>query len=154
MSDVGKKVALKEHGLKPESFRLDIDGKMYKTVEHYFQSKRQPTDDFADKVLQTPTANDAKKLNTKLKKLLKSTLSQQDESKLMLKGLRAKFSQNEDLKKALLSTGYIKLHEGAGRSGGGRWGLRKDKSEGGDELGRLLTIVRSELQTQQQELDQ
>jgi ribA/ribD-fused uncharacterized protein len=57
---------------------------------------------------------------------------------VMLRGLRAKFSQNEDLKKLLLETGDVVLHEDSPTDM--VWGVK-----GEDRLGKLLMQVRSEL---------
>jgi predicted NAD-dependent protein-ADP-ribosyltransferase YbiA (DUF1768 family) len=58
---------------------------------------------------------------------------------IMLEGLRAKFNQDESLKKLLIETGDKKLEE-IGRFNGELW-----TNKGLNLLGDLLAIVRSEL---------
>lgn len=58
----------------------------------------------------------------------------------MLKGLRAKFTQNKQLHKKLLDTGNKILHEHTGRDK--YWGDGGKKKNGKDRLGFLLMKVR------------
>ncbi len=69
----------------------------------------------------------------------------------MLKALRVKFDQHQDLKQKLLSTGDAKLVEASPYDS--YWGnaTRKDGSKGLNKLGILLMKVRSELKKDQEE---
>ena len=62
--------------------------------------------------------------------------------------LRAKFTQNEDLKQLLLSTGELVLEEG-NTWGDTFWGVDAKTREGRNHLGRILMRIRKELQTGQ-----
>jgi len=57
---------------------------------------------------------------------------------VMLTGIRAKFSQNPELKKKLLDSGDSKLHENSPSDM--YWGVK-----GKDKLGKILMNVRNEL---------
>jgi ribA/ribD-fused uncharacterized protein len=61
----------------------------------------------------------------------------------MLKGLRAKFSQNNNLSALLINTKNIKLEENS--SWDSYWGIGKN-GNGKNRMGYLLSTVRSELQ--------
>ena len=62
--------------------------------------------------------------------------------------VRAKFTQNEDLKQLLLSTGELVLEEG-NTWGDTFWGVDAKTREGRNHLGRILMRIRKELQTGQ-----
>jgi ribA/ribD-fused uncharacterized protein len=97
-----------------------LDGKTWRTVEHYFQAQKLRLVD--SELAETFTVEsgtflgtegtglDARKMRkAKLlsKELLKVWDSQKDE--IMVKAWRAKFTQNEEMKKVLLATGESEL---------------------------------------------
>ena len=119
-------------------------GVRYATVEHFFQAaKAHLAGDAATavKILAAASPGKAKYWGRHVKGLDRSAWNAVRVD-TMLKGVRAKFQQNSTLRNALLATGHAPLIEssptddfwGEGREGNGR-----------NELGRLLTQVKSEL---------
>lgn len=111
----------------------------YKTNEHYYQSQK------ASRAVDFFWINDASspflamKAGRSLRKG-KELIDNWDnlKVKIMYEGLKAKFSQNENLKKKLLDTGDAILHEDSPSDM--FWGKK-----GKDMLGKLLMEVRDEL---------
>lgn len=120
-----------------------INGITYKTNEHYFQSKKFSDADFeyALKIINAQTPKQAKSLGRK-----NSTEIRQDWNTsrvvIMYEGLKAKFSQNEDLKKLLLSTKGKELVEN--NKGDAFWGCGRN-GIGKNMQGKLLMKLRDEL---------
>lgn len=119
-----------------------IDGKVWKTVEHYFQHEKFPEDiDLQAKIYSAKTPAIAKRLGqTQSPHFRSDWIDKRNE--IMEKAIRAKFSQHPDLVKKLKSTGNAWLVEkstvddywGCGRSG---CGLNK--------MGHILMKLRNEL---------
>ena len=63
--------------------------------------------------------------------------------------IRAKFTQNEDLKQLLVETGDLVLEEG-NTWGDTFWGVDARTREGSNHLGRILMRIRKELQKEQE----
>lgn len=115
--------------------KMVIDGKEYVTVEHYFQAVKATNDKDHEFVRTAPTPKVAKERGRKI------TLRKDWESvkeTVMLKALKAKFTQHPKLKEVLLSTGDARLHEDSPKDI--YWGVK-----GKDRLGILLMVVRGEL---------
>lgn len=128
-----------------EPFKLaDSNGveKLWPSVEHYFQAMKFPTDpDYREKIRTTPTSEKAKLLGgNKAKKIDPQWDSKRED--VMRKGLYAKFSQNEQLRRLLLSTGERELIEDNPTDG--YWGRGND-GNGKNRLGNLLMELRSQL---------
>ena len=87
-----------------------INGVLYDTNEHYYQSEKAKYDECKDWIINAPNPFLAMKAGRSLRK--KEMKENWDKIKVdvMLKGLRAKF-QNERLKQMLLATGNTPLHE-------------------------------------------
>jgi len=144
-----------------------IDGKKYKTVEHYFQAQKY-ANDLGDnlafmelirtqntggqaKMLANPIKNARYPWQKKIKELRDSfedTIFFDHEEwnkirdKVMLTGLIAKFNQNLHCRQTLLSTGDAILSEHTSRDN--YWGSGGDPNKIG-KLGELLMDVRKEL---------
>ena len=124
-----------------------VNGKEYKTVEHYFHSVKYVEDDAAaEDIRAQPTALEAKKRNTYYRHLKPINLNTWKNRRIiaMKEGLRAKFTQNVALRNALLSTEDKKLQEVPSR-GGGFW----EGGRGENKLGILLMELRDELKDDQ-----
>lgn len=138
-----------------ERARQVVDGLSYPTNEHYYQAMKSADPDIREWIRRAPTAWHAMKAGRALKErditLGWSNSTRPVKLDVMLKGLRAKFSQNPHLKEQLLATGDAILHESP--KGGFKdsfWGNtpKDDGSPGESWLGRLLMQVREELRSE------
>ncbi len=133
-----------------------LDNKEYNCVEQFLMYHKAITfnnNDIAKKILSAKKASEHKALGKTISPF-DGKLWRQMEGKIARKALHAKFSQNEDLRRKLLSTGTKELVE-AGPHWEKIWGagLRlhdkditvKEKWNGKNLLGTLLGEVRDEL---------
>ena len=123
-----------------------VDGHTYNTVEQYFQAQKaalaKDTYHF-NKILQSASPRDARTFGRSVKGLpVAAWNSLRDD--IMLKGVRAKFSQNPSLKALLLQTGDATLIENSPTDY--YWGCGS-KNTGQNKLGQTLMKVRAELST-------
>ena len=112
-----------------------VDGKEYKTVEHFYQS-RKFSGDQAEAVRITLTPDEAKRLAHEFTFDEIEWALVRDE--VMRTGLEMKFNQNPDLRKKLLGTGDARLVEDSLRDA--YWGGILDGSL--NRLGNLLEELR------------
>lgn len=117
-----------------------IDDKSYPTTEHYYQSKKFEGTDYEEKVRLCKTPGDAAKMGRDKSLPLRKDWEQVKDD-VMLKALRAKFTQHLKLKEKLLSTGDRKISEWTKNDS--YWG--EYHSGGQNKLGLSLMKVRSEL---------
>lgn len=123
---------------------LSIDGKTYPSVEHYFQAMKFPTSpEYQETIRTAKTPAKAKTLGSTRDKPLRNDWNQVREQ-VMMKALRAKFSQHPALKQLLLSTGDRKLVEAS--KADSYWGSGRN-GKGKNRLGELLTQLRTELRS-------
>lgn len=120
-----------------------IDGITYKTNEHYFQSKKfsDADMDYAQKVIDAETPKKAKSLGRGNSTNLRPDWNTARVD-IMYEGLKAKFTQNEDLRNLLLSTHKKELIEN--NKADAFWGCGRD-GKGKNMLGQLLMKLRDEL---------
>lgn len=116
-------------------------GLTYQNAEAAFQAQKC-TDEAEKLQFTTLRANEAKQLGERVQR-------RPDWEKVRLAIMenivRAKFTQNEDLKQKLLATGELALE--AGNTWGDTfWGVDAKTREGRNHLGRILMRVRKELQ--------
>ena len=111
---------------------VEIDGKTWPTVEHYFQAMKSRDKAERERVRKAGRPHEAKKLGRKVQ-LRRDWERVKDD--VMHRALLAKFTQHEDLRKVLLSTGDAELHEDSPTDM--YWGCR-----GKDMLGKLLMRAR------------
>lgn len=127
----------KEYGWLSNFHRavMVVDGKPWRTVEHYYQAMKAVDKATQERIRLLESPAEARLEGRRLK-----LREDWDEVKVpyMLRALRAKFSQNPDLRLQLLATGNNTLHED--NPSDLYWGKR-----GNDMLGKLLMKVRSEL---------
>ncbi len=117
-----------------------VDGINYRSTEHYYQSMKTSREDLRQMIRDAPSPYYAKVIGGALRE---NDIIKDWESKrvgVMMKGIRAKFTQNPELREKLLATGETILHEG--NMDDKFWGM-----EGRDMLGKLLMEIRSELKT-------
>jgi len=112
-----------------------IDNKEYATVEHYFQSMKHTGTDLEEKIRLASTPLKAKELAWTRELPPNWPEIKED---VMLRALRAKFSQHSKLADKLIATGNARLHEDSPTDM--YWGVK-----GLDRSGKLLMIVRGEL---------
>jgi len=116
-----------------------IGGKEYKTVEHYYQSRKTDNEEMREWIRNAPKPFLAMRAGRSLRPTDGFRDDWEDIKEfVMLTGLRAKFKQNEILRTKLLNTGSVILHED--NPFDKYWGMN-----GKDRLGKLLMIVREQL---------
>ncbi len=115
-----------------------VDGKVYRTNENYYASKKAADPSVEWWIATAPTPFLAMNAGRSLRKG-KELREDWDKVKVetMLRGLMAKFGQNNILRANLLATGKREIHE---KSAHEFWG-----SGGQDQLGKCLMKVREEL---------
>jgi N-glycosidase YbiA len=117
---------------------IRIGGRVYPTVEHYFQSRKSRSRAKQEQIRGASTPAIAKHLG-------RDCTLREDWEKIkvgvMRRALRAKFRQHSELRALLLSTGDRPLHEDAPFDR--VWGYLG--GEGQDLLGKLLMELRTEL---------
>ena len=118
-----------------------IDGLVYPTNEHYFQSSKFINKEYAERIRLAKTPADAKRLGTSRKYKIHPDWDTR-RIDVMRTAIRAKFTQHEDLKQLLLSTGNSILVEDSPHDY--FWGCGKLKT-GKNMLGKLLMELREEL---------
>ena len=122
-------------------YNEDSDVKfLFATNEHYYQSQKATTDFIKWWIASAPSPFLAMKAGHSLR-------SEQGEFRadwemikdnVMLTGLRAKFTQNPDIRDLLIDTGDVNIHEASPSDR--YWGMK-----GQDKLGKMLMQVREEL---------
>lgn len=120
---------------------LDIDGRVWPTAEHYYQAMKSADQSEQEMIRGLATPKEAKFAGSHL--ALRENWEGMKEW-VMLRALRAKFSQHADLGRMLLATGEAILHEDSPWDT--YWGHAKGK--GLCRLGALLMQVREELKEQ------
>ena len=129
------------------NYPIIIDDEKWFTNEHYFQAQKFVFDrEQYKRIKNTRRPVDAKRLGSRRGggKLRSDWESVKDE--VMLKALRAKFTQHSTLRTVLISTGNAKISEHTEYDS--YWGDGGFKRNGLDKLGKLLMQVRSEIQSQ------
>ncbi len=118
--------------------RETVDGKVYRTNEHYYASRKAVDPTVEWWIANAPTPFLAMMAGRSLRKDKELRADwEKIRVEVMLKGLRAKFAQNNILRANLAATGKRPIHE---RSDHEFWGMH-----GQDQLGKLLMKVRDEL---------
>ena len=124
----------------PSAF--DLDGKRWPTTEHYFQAQKfTATPEYQEEIRLAKTPEKAKSLGASREKPIRADWDQVRED-VMKKALKAKFTQNADLKALLLSTGNRPLVEANPTDS--YWGYGRTK-KGKNRMGILLQQLRDEL---------
>jgi len=117
---------------------IKIDGKRYRTMEHYYQSQKTRNPTLKRWIESAPTPRYAFESGRALRDPDKIKGWEKRRMNVMRKALLAKFTQNKSLGDKLLSTGDAELHEDNERDI--LW-----CAYGKDMLGKLLMEVRSRI---------
>ncbi len=140
MSEISFYLRNEKYGFLSNFHRVQqlVEAKFYRTNEHFYQSKKALDPSVELWISNAPTPFLAMMAGRSLRpgKELRADW-EPVKVEIMLKGLRAKFGQNNILRANLLSTGDNALHEDSNHK---FWG-----KAGQDMLGRLLMQVRDEL---------
>jgi ribA/ribD-fused uncharacterized protein len=120
-----------------------IEGIQYKTVEHYFQSRKFANTDptWAQHVAAARNPTEAKRLGSSRTHSLDPKW-ESIKDQVMYRALHAKFTQHPSLLTLLLSTGNRPLIENAPRDN--YWGCGNNGT-GQNRLGQLLMQLRTDL---------
>ena len=121
-----------------------IDGKVWTSVEHYYQAQKFVAADaaLAESIRTAPTPRLAKTMGSA--EANKGKLSKswdKDRVAVMRRALAAKFRGNRKLREKLIATAPAVLHEDSPYDA--FWGVK-----GEDQLGKLLCELRTELQNE------
>ena len=118
-----------------------VDGVVWPAVEHYYQAQKTLDPVFQQRIHDAATPAEAKALGNSPECVRRADW---DTWKLMAmrKALFAKFTQHEDLRRMLLDTGDMILHENSMEDY--YWGLGAEGT-GLSMLGKLLMALREEL---------
>jgi N-glycosidase YbiA len=135
-----------EHGCFSNFFRsrIFLDGKHWRTTEHYFQAMKYKGTPREEEVRNAKTPAEAANLGRSRKYPLRKDWESVKES-VMREALVAKFTQHAELRAILLGTGDALLVEHTVNDS--YWGDGGDGS-GKNRLGHLLMSVRDELRRQ------
>jgi ribA/ribD-fused uncharacterized protein len=133
---------------------IDVDGKKYQTVEHYFQGMKAETfgdSETFDKILLAKTPKAVKAIGQKVANFDEEKWNSVKDG-IMEMGVRTKFVQHPELRKQLMETGDKLIGEANARDS--YWGIgtsiESDKSgvpskwRGQNKLGKILMNLRSE----------
>jgi len=124
-------------------YPIQLDGRSWPTTEHYFQAQKFIGTPYEEAIRRQPNARGAFDMsrNPSVSHWRRGDWDQV-KNDIMLKCLKAKFTQHKSLKKLLLGTGDKRLIEHT--SNDSYWGDGRDGS-GQNKLGKLLMQVRKEL---------
>ncbi len=126
---------------------VTLDGKYYRTTEHYFQSQKYAgvNPERAALIRQVSSPKEAANLGRDRKYPLRPDWEQVKDD-VMRAAVRAKFSQHVDLGQLLLATAEEELVEAS--SSDYYWGCGTN-GDGKNMLGQILMEVRAELRAQE-----
>ncbi|MDE6566226.1 MAG: NADAR family protein [Lachnospiraceae bacterium] len=124
-------------------YDFELDGKRWMTSEHYFQAQKFSGTEYEEEIRLLDSPMKAAEMGRNRNLPLRADWEQVKDD-IMRKAVLAKFTQNEEIRDILLSTGKETLVEKT--SGDYYWGCGKDGS-GKNRLGMILMEVREELLT-------
>ncbi len=125
---------------------FELDGKHWKTIEHYFQAMKYAGTPREDTIQQAPDPMTAKNLGGDRQYPIRPDWEAVKDD-IMRRAVRAKFTQHLDIRAVLLSTGDEELIEDAPNDY--YWGCGA-KGTGKNMLGRMLVEVRDALRAEEQ----
>ncbi len=122
-------------------YSIAIDGQRWPTVEHYFQAQKCPDKAYRERIRRIASPLEAARMGRDRRMKLRRDW-ESVKVEVMRRALAAKFTQHEDLRALLLSTGQVKLVEHTENDA--FWGDGGDGS-GKNMLGQLLMRLRDAL---------
>jgi N-glycosidase YbiA len=122
-------------------FPISIEGRVWPTVEYYFQAQKFVGTKYEEAIRVTRSAMIAAKMGRDRKKPLRKDWESVRDA-IMLEAIQAKFTQHPVLGSLLLSTGNTELIEHTEKDR--YWGDGGD-GRGGNRLGQILMQIRLEL---------
>lgn len=122
-----------------------LKDKIWKTSEHYFQAQKFAGTKHEEELRLADSPMEVAKMGRDRKRPLRRDWEEVKDN-IMREALRAKFTQNKDLKKILLETGDAELVEHTANDN--YWGDGGDGS-GKNMLGKLLMELREELKNEE-----
>lgn len=122
-------------------YDFELDGKKWMTSEHYFQAQKFKGTEYVEIIRLLDNPMKAAEMGRDRKLPLREDWEQVKDD-IMRKAVFEKFSQNEEIKKILLSTGKENIVENT--SNDYYWGCGKDGS-GKNVLGKILMEAREKL---------
>ena len=120
---------------------FELDGKYWKTSEHYFQAMKFEGTEYADKVREARSPKDAAAFGRRRDFPLRKDWEQVKDD-VMRKAVLKKFQTHEDIRELLLSTDDEELVEKT--TGDYYWGCGTNGT-GKNMLGKILMEVREQL---------
>jgi ribA/ribD-fused uncharacterized protein len=117
---------------------FDLDGKHWKTVEHYYQAHKSNDINIRESMRNLERPGDAAYVGRRLPEIREDW--EEVKYSIMYKAVSAKFNQNENVKNILINTYDEVLHEDSPTDF--IWGWQNN---GKDWLGKILMIVREEI---------
>ncbi len=123
------------------AYPIQVDGKLWPTSEHYFQAQKFAGTPHEEAIRRTDSPMIAAKMGRDRSKPLRMDW-EAVKDEIMLKAVRAKFTQHKDLAKILLNTGSALIVEHTGNDN--YWG-DGGHGRGKNMLGQILMRVREEL---------
>lgn len=120
---------------------FEVDGKRWMTSEHFFQAQKFIGTEYVEKIRLLDNPMKAAEMGRDRRLPLREDWEQVKDD-IMRKAVFEKFSQNEEIKMILLSTGKEDIVENT--SNDYYWGCGKDGS-GKNMLGKILMDVREKL---------
>jgi ribA/ribD-fused uncharacterized protein len=128
-------------------FSFELEGKVWPSVEHYFQGMKFNDDARQEQVRAAPTPQQARKLGRKRHKSFRSDWKQVRET-VMTRGVYTRCRTYLELAEELLATGDQKIVENSNFDY--FWGCGRDR-RGDNAYGRVLMNVRAKLREEQAE---
>lgn len=126
------------------SYPIQVDDKQWPTSEHYFQAQKFEDPEHQEAIRKTKSPMIAPRMGRDRKKPLRRDWEAVKDA-VMRKAVRAKFTQHEDIRRILLSTGEVRIVEHTENDS--YWGDGGDGS-GKNMLGHILMEIREELRSE------
>ena len=123
------------------AYPIEVDGKVWPTSDHYFQAQKFAGTKFEEEIRRLKSPMIAARMGRDRGKPLRADW-EQVKDEVMRRAVLAKFTQHEELRNILLSTGDALLVEHTRNDS--YWGDGGD-GRGRNMLGQILSSVREEL---------